>query len=159
MRIRQERAGGMVETKGISQPFTLKGGAEQGFGRVDSQSAYVHACKVWGSDSWCSNLGITSTENRCQRLRTFALRPFHTLDRCLWRRCRQGGPDRRLRWKALRILCLFHTRRSQQDRPRRWRRHWFGSLETTAQRVGPDVVHETCGGPSAGSEPTALSAS
>ena len=30
--IRQERAGGMVETKGISQPVTLKGGAEQDFG-------------------------------------------------------------------------------------------------------------------------------
>ena len=30
--IRQERAGGMGETKGISQPLTLKGGAEQDFG-------------------------------------------------------------------------------------------------------------------------------
>ena len=30
--IRQKRAGGMIETKGISQPFTLKGGAEQDFG-------------------------------------------------------------------------------------------------------------------------------
>ena len=30
--IRQERAGGMVETEGISQLFTLKGGAEQDFG-------------------------------------------------------------------------------------------------------------------------------
>ena len=30
--IRQERAGGIVETKGISQPFTLIGGAEQDFG-------------------------------------------------------------------------------------------------------------------------------
>ena len=29
---RQERAGGMFETKGISQTFTLKGGAEQDFG-------------------------------------------------------------------------------------------------------------------------------
>ena len=29
---RQERAGGMVDTKGISQPFTLKGGADQDFG-------------------------------------------------------------------------------------------------------------------------------
>ena len=30
--IRQDRAGGMVETKGISQPFTLKGGASARFG-------------------------------------------------------------------------------------------------------------------------------
>ena len=29
---RQERAGGMVDTKGISQPFTLKEGADQEFG-------------------------------------------------------------------------------------------------------------------------------
>ena len=76
----------MVEAKAISQPFTLKGGAEQDFWRADTQSAYIHVCKVWGSDSWCSNLGITSTENRCQSLRTFAERPPHTLDRCLWRR-------------------------------------------------------------------------
>ena len=36
--IRQERAGGMVETKEISQPFTLKGGAEQDFGE------WTHKC-------------------------------------------------------------------------------------------------------------------
>ena len=44
--------------------------------RVDSQSACAHACKVWRSDSWCSNLGITSTENRCQRLRRDRLIPW-----------------------------------------------------------------------------------
>ena len=35
----------------------------------------------------------------------------------------------------------------------------LGSLETTAQRVRPDIVHETCGDPAAGPEPTALRAS
>ena len=33
---------------------------------------------------------------------------------------------------------------------------WLGGLETTAQRVRPDIVHETGGDKEASSEPTAL---
>ena len=72
MTICQDRAGGMVETKGISQPFTLKGGAEQDFDEWTHKVRTFMLARFGGSDSWCSNLGITSTENRCQSLRTFA---------------------------------------------------------------------------------------
>ena len=53
-------------------------------------------------------------------------------------------------------LVSFTNRRSQQDRSEHWRRKWLGSLETTAQRVRPDVVHEPRGDPAASSEPTAM---
>ena len=85
-----------------------------------------------------------------RRLQTFAERPPHTLDRCLWRKCRRGGPDRgdRFRWKDLRIPCVLYNRRSQQDRPKRRRRQRLGSLETTAQRIRPHLVHATHDKPS-----------
>ena len=143
---RQERAGGMVETRGISQPFTLKGGADQDFGEWTHKVAHVHACKVRRSDSHRSNLGSTTAKDRCQDLRSFVERPLCTLDHRLWRRCRPGGQDqrdRRFHWNALRLPCVFYNRRSQQDCSKCRRRKWLGSLETTAQRVRPDVVHET----------------
>ena len=55
--------------------------------------------------------------------------------------------------------CVLHNRRSKPNRPKLWRRKWLGSLETTEQRVRPDIVHETRGDPAAGPEPTALSES
>ena len=61
--------------------------------------------------------------------------------------------------KILCLPCIFHNQRSQQDRSELRRRKWLGSLETTAQRVRPDIVHETCSDPAAGPEPTELSAS
>ena len=59
--LRTDCGGAMVDTKGIGQPFMLKGTADQDFWRVDPQSAHVHAWKVRRSLSWCCNLGITST--------------------------------------------------------------------------------------------------
>ena len=106
------------------------------FWRVDTQSAYVHACKVWGSDSWCSSLGITSTENRCQSLRTFVERPLCSLDHGLWRTRRRRRTDRqhcRLCWKVLCLPCLLHNRRTQPNCSELWRRKRLGSLETIAQ--------------------------
>ena len=159
--IRQERAEVMVEMKGISQPFILKGVGQQDLGewthKVRTFMLARFGDQILGALTWASR----QRKIVVKRLRTFAERPPHILDRCLWRRCRRGGPDRgdRFCWKDLRIPCVLYNRRSQQDRPKRRRRQRLGSLETTAQRIRPHVVHATRGNPSAGSEPTALSAS
>ena len=81
--MRTDCGGVMVNTKGIGQPFMLKGTAEEDFGEVDTQCA--HAYKVRRSDSHCSNLGSTTAKDRCQDLRSFAERPLCTMDHCLWR--------------------------------------------------------------------------
>ena len=39
--------------------------------------------------------------------------------------------------KGLRILRVVYNRRSKPNRSKLWRGKWFGSLETTAQRVRP----------------------
>ena len=56
--IRQERAGGMVETIGISQPFTLKGGAEQDFGewthKVHTLMLARFGDQILGALTWAS---------------------------------------------------------------------------------------------------------
>ena len=61
--------------------------------------------------------------------------------------------------KLYAYLVSFTSDAAKQDRSEFPRRKWLGSLETTAQRVRPDIVHETCGDPAAGPEPTALPAS
>ena len=42
--VRTDRGGAMVDTKGIGQPFMLKGGCRPRLRRVDTQSAYVRSC-------------------------------------------------------------------------------------------------------------------
>ena len=127
--------------------------------RVDTQSAYVHACKVWDQIlvalTWASRSRKIVVKG-CERSQRDRLTP--------WIDVFGEGADEEdeiddFVGKLCTYLCVLHNRRSQQDRPKRRRRKWLGSLETIAQRVRPDVVHETCGDPSAGSEPTALSAS
>ena len=143
---RQERAGGMVETRGISQPFTLKGGADQDFGEWTHKVRTFMLARFGDQILTALTWAARQRKDRCQDLRSFAERPLCTLDHLLWRRCRPGGRvqrDRRFRWKALRLPCVFYNRRSQHDCPKWRRRKWLGSLETTAQRVRPDVVHET----------------
>ena len=58
--------------------------------------------------------------------------------------------------KLFALACVFYNRRTQQNCPKFWRRKWFGSLETTAQRARSDIIHETCGDPSASSEPSSV---
>ena len=84
---RQERAGGTVEMKGISQPFALKGGAEQVFGECTHRVRTFMLARF--GDQILGALTKASRQRKIgQRLRTFAERPPHTLDQCLWRRCR-----------------------------------------------------------------------
>ena len=159
--MRTDRGGAMVDTKGIGQPFMLNGTAEQDFGewahKVRSFMLARFGDQILGALTWASRQRKIVVKGCGSSQRSLC-----TLDRCLWNRCRRGGPDRRdrrFRWKSLRIPCVLFNRRNQQDRPKRKRRQWLGSLETTAQRVRPHVVHATRGDLSAGSEPDALSAS
>ena len=65
----------MVDSKEISQPFTLNGGAEQDL--VSGNTKCARSClQGLGINSLCSTLGIISTGNRCQSMRTFARDPL-----------------------------------------------------------------------------------
>ena len=123
---RQERAGGMVETKGISQPFSLKGGADQDFGEWTHKvrtfmlarfGDQILTALTWaGFVPWITVFGEgADQEDRINEIDDFALR----------------------------LPCVLYNRLSQHDCSKCRRRKWLGSLETTAQRVRPDVVHET----------------
>ena len=107
--MRTDRGGAMVDTKGIGQPFMLKGTSELNFGewthKVHTFMLGRFGDHILGALTWAS------------RQRKIVVKGC--MIPCLWRRCRRGGPDRRdrrFRCKALRIPCLFHNRRSQQDR-------------------------------------------
>ena len=93
--MRQDRGG--ANTKGSGQPFNLKGIAEQDFGEWTRKVRTFMLARFGELDSRCSNSGSTSRKDCCQGLRVFAERPLCTLDQCLWRTDRRGGPDRRHR--------------------------------------------------------------
>ena len=101
----------------------------------------VHACKIRGSDSQCFNLGSTSTKDCCQGLRglrreTASYPGPMSLEKVPTRRTRSMG--------STTLLESSHGLEA-------WRR--------LHSELRPHVVHATRGDPSAGSEPTALSAS
>ena len=157
---RQERAGGMVETEGISQPFALKGGADQDFGE------WTHKVRTFMLARFGNQITALTWAARQRKIAVkTCVAPQR--DRLVpWITVFGQGADQEDRIDEidhfvgkLHAYLVHYNRRSQQDPPKRRRRKWLGSLETTAQRVRPDVVHETCGDSPAGSEPTALSAS
>jgi len=140
---RQERAGGMVETKGISQPFTLKGGADQDFGE------WIHNVRTFMlarfGDQTLTALPWATRQQRivvktCVASQRNRLVPWITVFG------EDGDWEERIDeiddfvGKLYAYLCVLYNRRSQQDCPKLWRRKWLGSLETTAQRVRPDIV-------------------
>ena len=57
-----------------------KGIAEQDFGEWTHKVRAFMLTRFGGSHSWCSILGITSTENRCQMLRTWRDRLISLID-------------------------------------------------------------------------------
>ena len=107
---------------------------------MDSQSAYVHACKIQGSDSQCSNFGQHVNGGLLSRLaglrREIASYPGSM--------SLENRPTRRTRSTASMIslessthTLSLYNRSIQPDRQERRRRQWLGSLETTARRVRP----------------------
>ena len=121
--IRQERAGGMVETKGISQPFTLEGGAEQDFGeRTHKVRTFMLARfgdQILGALTWASRQRKIVAKG-CGHSQRDRLTPW--IDVFGEGADEEDQIDEIDRYKDLRMLCAFYKRRSQQDRPKLWRR-------------------------------------
>ena len=150
--MRPNRGDAMVDTKGTGQPFTLKKGADHDFGEWTHKARTSMLARF--GDEILTALNWAARQQRivvktCVASQRNRFVPWKTRSTTL----------RRLCWNILCLPCIFYNQRSQQDRSELRRRKWLGSLETTAQRVRPDIVHETCGDPAAGPEPTALSAS
>ena len=69
-----DRGSAMVDTKGIGQPFTLKGTSETDFGE------WTHKVRTFRDDI------LTDLTWDCrQDLRSFAEEPHDILDVCVWR--------------------------------------------------------------------------
>ena len=149
----------MVGTKGISQPVTLKGGAEQGFGewthKVRSFMLARFGDQILGALTWAS---------RQRKIVVKGCGPSQR-DRFIpWIDVFGEGADEEDQiddfvGKLHAYLVSFTPDAANRIVRDAGEVTGLEALETIAQRVGPDVVHETCGDPSAGSEPTALSAS
>ena len=78
----------MVDTKGIGQPFTLKGGADDDFGeRTHKVRTFMLA--RFGDEILTANLGSTTAKDRYQDLRSFAEEPHDILEHCLRRTSRR----------------------------------------------------------------------
>ena len=150
----------MVDTKGIGQPVKWKGIGDQIF------VEWTHILRTFmlgrfgehilGALAWASRQRKIVVQG-CGLLQR---KPQDTLDWCFWSRCQDQIDeidDSVVKLHA--YLVSFYNRSSKPNRSKLWRRKWLGSLETTAQRVRPDIIHETCDDSSAGSEPAALSAS
>ena len=85
---RQERGGGMADTKGIGQPFMWKGSADQDFGEW-SHEVRTFMLARFGDDILSAlNVGSTTAKDRCQDLRSFAEEPHDILEHCLRRTSR-----------------------------------------------------------------------
>ena len=148
----------MVETKGISQPFTLKGGAEQGFGE------WTHKVRTFVLARFGDQiLGALTWASRQRKIVVKGCGPSQR-DRFIpWIDVFGEGADKEDQiddfvGKLHAYLVSFTTDAANRIVRDAGEGTGLEALETIAQRVRPDVVHETCGDPSAGSEPTALSA-
>ena len=142
--IRQERAGGMVETKEINQPITLNGVADQDFGewthKVCTFMVARFGDQVLGALIWTSR----QREIVVQGCGPSTEKPPQTLDRRLWRRCRWGGPidviDDSLE-NSTPTLCLFSieaanriVRIASEDSFDSWRRLHCENDPTSSMR-------------------------
>ena len=155
------RGDAVVDTKGIGLPVTLKGGAD------DDSGEWSHKVRTFMLARFGDEI-LTAL--------TWAARQ----QRIVVKTCVASQRNRFVPWitvfgeqaaedeidniddfvgKFYAYFCVPYKRRRQQDRSKLRRKKRLGSLETTAQRVRPDIVHETCGDSAAGPEPTALSAS
>ena len=156
--MRMDRGSGMVDTKGIGQPFTLKGTSHQDFGE------WTHKVRTFMLARFGDDI-LTAL--------TWAARQ----QRIVLTTCVGSRRNRMISWitvfgdqagedeienvddfvgKLFAYLVSFTT-----DAPDRIVRNsgagsGLGSVETTAQRVRSDIIHETCGDPSASSEPSSM---
>ena len=112
--IRQERAGSMVETKGIGQHFTLKGGTEQDFGE------WTHKVRTFMLAKFGHQiLGALTWAPRQRKMVVKACGPSQKDRLITWidvfgegaDEDRRDRRDRRFRWKTPRILCLHYNQR------------------------------------------------
>ena len=154
--MRTDRGGAMVDTKGIRQPFMLKGTADQDFGewthRVRTFMLGRFGEQILGAVIWHHVNGKSLSKVADLRRETASYTGLEKVEKVPMRRTRSTR-------SMISLESSTHTLSlSQPTQPTR-RRQRLGSLETTAQRARPHVVHETSGDSSAGSEPTALSAS
>ena len=154
--MRTDRGGAMVDTTGIGQPFMLKGTADQDFGewthRVRTFMLGRFGEQILGAVFWHHVNGKSLSRVADLRRVTASHPGLMSLEKMPMRRTRSTR-------SMISLESSTHTLSlSQPTQPTR-RRQRLGSLETTAQRARPHVVHETSGDSSAGSEPTALSAS
>ena len=160
--IRQERAGGMVETKGISQPFTLKGSAEQDFGE------WAHKMRT---------LMLGRFADQVLGALTWAPRQW----KIVVKGCGPSQRDRLIPWidvfgegadeedqidevddfvgKLYAYLVSFTTDAANRIVRKASEGNGLEAWRRLHSEYDPHVVHETCGDPAAFSEPTALSAS
>ena len=151
---RQDRGNSVVDTKGIGQPFTLKGGADDDFGEWTHKvrtfmlarfgdeiltaltwAARVKTCVASQRNrmiSWNSVFGDQAAEDEIENIDDFVGKFYAYLV--------SFTTD-----AANRIV----RNSGEVNGLEAWRR-------LTAQRVQPDIVHETCGEHAAGPEPTAL---
>ena len=92
--MRMDRGGAMVDTKGIGQPFMLKGTADQDFGERTHKVRTFMLARVGDQILTALTWSSTTAEDRCQDLRSFAERPLCSLVHCLWRTGRRRRTDR-----------------------------------------------------------------
>ena len=157
--MRTDRGGTMVDTNVIGQPFMLKGTADQDFGE------WTHKVRTFMLARFGDQTLTALTWAARQRKIVVKTCVASQRDRFVpWVTVfgEQGDEDEQIDniddfvGKFYAQFVSFTTDRTQQDRSELWRRQWLGSMETTAQRVRPDVVHETCGDPAASSEPSSM---
>ena len=130
---RQERAGGMVDAKGIGQPFMWKGSADQDFGEW-SHRVRTFMLARFGDDI------LTALTWAARQRKIFA------------KTCVASQGNRTTSWNTVfgeqagedeieniddfvGKLHAYLVSFTKPDRSELRRRKWLGSLETTAQRV------------------------
>ena len=159
--MRTNRGDAMVDMNGIGQPFTLKGSADDDFGEW-TQKVRTFMLARFGDETltaltWAARQQRIVVET-CVALQRNRMISWNTVFGDQAAEDEIDDTDDFV-GKLYAYLVSFTSDAAKQDRSEFPRRKWLGSLETTAQRVRPDIVHETCGDPAAGPEPTALPAS
>ena len=144
--MRKDCGSAMVDTKEIGQPFTLKGTSDQDFGE------WTHKERTF----MLARFGVTALTwaARQQRIvvKTCVASQRNRMISWITVFGDQVG-EGRLCWKLYAYLVSFTTNRIVRNSGEG---NGFGSVETTAQRVRSDIIHETCGDPSASSEPSSM---
>ena len=125
---RQERAGGIVDTKGIGQPFMWKGSADQDFAEW-SHKVRTFMLARFGDDiltalTWAARQRkiVAKTCVVSKRIRMLSRNTVFG---------EQAGEDEienidGFVGKAPRLPCVLYNRRSKPDRSKLWRRKWLG---------------------------------